>query len=231
MPEPSLILEEACVDLAGRRLLSDVHLRIDPGERVAILGANGAGKTTLLRVLHGLQPLSSGRRLGPAPQAQSFLFQRPVLLRRSVAENIRFALGARRLPEAEIELRLQDALSVCQLHDRANQPARALSGGEQQRLALARAWAEDLPILLADEPTASLAPTAVLEIEGLLLELARRAGRTLVLATHNLAQARRLASRIVFLDAGRVLDDCSAGVFFNGPRSVAATAFLEAEAG
>jgi tungstate transport system ATP-binding protein len=221
-------LEQAGVIAAGRGVLEAVTFSVEPGERIAVLGANGAGKTTLLRLIHGLEAASSGMVAAPPMREQAFLFQRPVLLGRSVRENIRFALAARAADRSDVEPRAQRALAACGLEPLADRPARQLSAGEQQRVAIARVWADAGGLVLADEPTAALAPQAVREVERLLLGLAAQ-GRTLIVTTHNLAQARRLATRILFLDGGRLCDDVPVAAFFAGEVSRAARAYLEGE--
>lgn len=195
--------------LAGRTVLQAVSLQVRRGRTLAVLGANGAGKSLLLRVLHGLVAPDGGRVEHHAPR-QSMVFQRPVMLRRSVRGNLRFALGARGLNGAEREAGVLQALDMAALQDQARQPARSLSGGEQQRLAMARALIPRPDILFLDEPTASLDPGATLAVESLVRD-ARQRGVTPVLVTHDAAQARRLADDIVFLERGRLVE--------SGPRS------------
>lgn len=217
----------------GRTLLDGIDLRIEPGPLTVIMGPNGAGKSLLLRLLAGLVPPDDGavtwagrvpdrnrtRRLG-------FVFQAPVMLRRSVADNLRYALRAARIPKAEWEERTATALAEAGLDRLAAAPARLLSGGEQQKLALARALAPGPEALLMDEPTANLDPTATAAIEGR-VRRARDAGTTVVFVTHDLSQARRLADRTVFLHRGRVAEDAPAERFFREPTSAPAAAFIE----
>ena len=158
----------------------------------------------------------------------SLIFQRPALLQRTVLDNVRFVLSIRGVAEPACTEQAQRALAACNLSARANQHARSLSGGEQQRLALARAWACKPRLLLADEPTANLAPAAVRDVETL-LQAVQSEGTTLVLTTHNVAQAKRLARRIVFLDGGRIVEDRPAADFFASPRSAAARTYLKGE--
>jgi tungstate transport system ATP-binding protein len=223
-----VVLDQASVTAAARTLLDGVSFEARVGDRIAVLGANGAGKTTLLRLIHGLERATTGRVEAPPTREQAFLFQRPVLLGRSVRENIRFALAARAKVGSAVDAQVTHALAACGLEGLADRPARRLSAGEQQRVAIARVWADAGELVLADEPTATLAPQAVREVEGLLLALSAQ-GRTLIVATHNLAQARRLATRILFLDSGRLCDDVSADRFFARDVSSAARAYLEGE--
>jgi len=213
-------------------LLRAVSLRIVRGERVVVIGGNGAGKSTLLRVLHGLaRPTSGTIRWGGASDVsrdQAMVFQRPLLLRRSVAGNVRYALRLAGASPGEQDARTLRALHDADLSALARRPARRLSGGEQQRVALARAQSLQPAVLLLDEPTASLDPAASRAIEARVTAI-HAAGTTVVMSTHNLAQARRLAERIVFVHAGRVLEDTAADEFFRAPSSAEAAAFLEGE--
>lgn len=209
-------------------LLADVQLEVSAGERVVVLGANGAGKTTLLRVANGVIAPDSGRVDAPPRAAQAHVFQRPAVLTRSAAANVKFVLAVHGVAEPERSIRTDRALLACDLSGFRDRPARTLSGGEQQRLALACAWACEPALLFADEPTANLAPASARAIEQLLLRLHGN-GTTLMMTTHNVAQARRMATRIVFIDGGRVVEDRPADAFFNGPESAAARAYLEGE--
>ena len=213
----------------GTRLLSDVTLTIEAGRRLVILGANGAGKSLLLRLCHGLIEPTEGVRLwadGSArPAAQGMVFQRPVLLRRSVAANLDYALavtGRSRAERREAVARTLDRFGLSAIADR---PARLLSGGEQQRLALARAWSMRPEILFLDEPTAALDPSATRMIEEM-IEGFSAEGITIVLTTHNLGQARRLAEDVAFLHRGRLIEHRRAAEFFGGPDAPEARAFL-----
>lgn len=198
--------------------LSDVTLRIAPGERVGLVGANGCGKSTLLRLLHGLLRQTSGQvHAAPAPQ-QAMLFQRPQLLRMTVQSNIALGLWLRGRPWAQARTLALSALARVGLTDLAQRNARKLSGGQQQRVAMARAWALEPQVLLLDEPTASLDPHAKREVEALLQEFANSAADlTLVFASHNLGQVKRLASRVIYLEHGRLMADLPVADFFNGP--------------
>jgi len=225
-------LRDVTVERSGVLLLRAVSLRIVRGERVVVIGGNGAGKSTLLRVLHGLaRPTAGTIRWGgasAAPRNQAMVFQRPLLLRRSVAGNVRYALRLAGASPGEQDARARRALHEADLSALARRPARRLSGGEQQRVALARAESLQPALLLLDEPTASLDPAASRVIEARVTAI-HAAGTTVVMSTHNLAQARRLAERIVFVHAGRVLEDTVADAFFRAPSSAEAAAFLEGE--
>ncbi len=218
----------------GQTLLGPLDARIEvPGVSV-ILGANGAGKSLLLRLLHGLLPPAAGRVdwNGRTPAAarsrQAFVFQRPLLLRRSTLANVTFALALAGVPRRERRERALAALQAVGLAQLAERPARVLSGGEQQRVALARALAVAPAVVLLDEATANLDPAATAAVERV-VERLRADGVKLVMATHDLAQARRLADEILFLDRGRLLEQAPAAIFFAGPRTSAARRFLAGE--
>lgn len=225
--EPLLTLTDAQVHFGRVHALRDIHLALHRGERLALVGANGAGKTTLLRLLHGLVA-GSGRR-EHRPLVAAMLFQRPFLLHLSVFRNVTLALWLRGVPAAERRARAELALQRVGLETLARRPARTLSGGQQQRLALARAWALQPDILFLDEPTASLDPSAKREVETLIEQLAAD-GVTLVMSTHNLGQAKRLCTRVAYLEGGRVLADLPVHLFFDPEQPpAAAAAFLRGE--
>jgi tungstate transport system ATP-binding protein len=220
------------------RALSDVTLTIEAGERVALVGANGCGKSTLLRLLHGLAVPTAGQVVLDAQARQAMLFQRPHLLRLSVQNNIALGLWLRGMRWGEAKVLGVAALARVGLADLAQRNARTLSGGQQQRVALARAWALRPQVLLLDEPTASLDPHAKREVEGLIDEFSNRPvvadpgsaaaedaanvdspqpAMTLVFSSHNLGQVKRLASRVIYLEHGRVLADLPMEDFFSRP--------------
>jgi len=218
------------LDVGGKRLIDGIGLTLDAQAVTMLIGPNGAGKSLLLRMLHGLiEPTSGTIRWNGEPmngalrQRQSMVFQRPVLLRRSVAANIDFVL---RLKKGATRERRDAILDHVGLLDHAGQPARLLSGGEQQRLALARALVIEPEVLFLDEPTASLDPASVLMIERIVLDAHRR-GTKIIFISHDLGQARRLGDEIVFLHRGRLSEHTPAGRFFSSPSSEAAKAYLE----
>ena len=213
-------LHQVTVQLGAVRALQGVDLQIDAGERVALVGPNGSGKSTLLRTLHGLLTPMAGTVQRDAAQRQAMLFQRPHLLRASALSNVTLGVWLDRslgLSWSQARARALKALERVDLQAQAGQGARQLSGGQQQRLALARAWARQPDVLLLDEPTASLDPHAKRDVETLIAEFAAGQGRplTLVWASHNLGQVKRIASRVVCLQAGRVLADLPVEDFFN----------------
>lgn len=214
-----------------RALLAGINLTIeDPGITV-IMGPNGAGKTLLLRCLHGLIKPDRGQiNLGPlGPECsrdqQAMVFQHPVLLRRTALQNLAFA--APELARSEPQ-RLINALAAVHLADRADQPARMLSGGEQQRLALARALLSQPALLLLDEATASLDPASVLVIESLVKAQSAQ-GTKVILISHDQGQARRLADEVVFISDGQITEQSPADSFFSAPRTPMAKAYLAGE--
>ena len=237
MTAPSILpleLRAVSFERDRQRLLKSVSFRLAAGTNTVILGPNGAGKSLLLRLCHGLIAPSEGAVLwqgaaGRDPQRfQAMVMQRPVMLRRSVAANIDFALGLRRIPRPKRRRLIADALERTGLGAFARVPARVLSFGEQQRLALARSWALGPQVLFLDEPTANLDPAATHVIEGAILAMARE-GTKIIMTTHDLGQARRLADEVMFLHRGRLLEHAPARAFFAGPENEMARAFLRGE--
>jgi tungstate transport system ATP-binding protein len=220
-------LQGVAVRYGATTALHGVDFTLHAGERVALVGANGSGKTTLLRVLHGRLP-HEGRRLVAGDQRQAMVYQRPFLLRLSVWRNLMLALWLARVPAHERAARAEAALSRVGLAAERDRPARVLSGGQQQRLALARAWAVRPQVLFLDEPTASLDPGAKREVEQLITEFGRE-GMALVMSTHNLGQVKRLATRVVYLDAGRIEVDLPTPMFFHPSLPEPAAQFVKGE--
>ncbi len=218
----------------GGALLSDVSFDIEPGKCVVIMGPNGAGKSLTLRLLHGLNAPSTGKivwhgsKAGEAHRYQAMVFQRPILLRRSAWANIDYALSVRGIPKSRRPERVAEALDLVGLTDLADRPARVLSGGERQLLALARASALNPEVLFLDEPTASLAPAAAKRVEQAIVAI-HAAGTTIAMATHDVGQARRLADEILFLHEGRLVERAEAQTFFAQPKSREARAYLNGE--
>lgn len=220
---PIVTLRAAGVRYGPLQALQGIDLTLYRGDRLALVGANGSGKTTLLRLLHGLHDPApmQGERLAHAlspegrPCRAAMLYQRPFLLNLNVRWNLLVGLWLQGVPAAERAERCRRALERVGLASLAGRRARELSGGQQQRLALARAWALAPDILFLDEPTASLDPGAKREVEALIGEFADD-GVTVVMSTHNLGQAKRLASRVVYLEAGRLLADLPVDRFFRG---------------
>lgn len=223
-------LQSAHVHYGKIHALADCTLQIAAGERVALIGSNGSGKSTLLRLLHGLLKPSSGSAQAGAGARQAMLFQRPYMLRASVQNNIALSLWLRGMAWKQAKRGALAALERVGLADLAGRNAKMLSGGQQQRVALARAWACKPAVVLLDEPTASLDPSAKHEVERLMAEFAG-SGMTLIFSSHNLGQVKRLASRVVYLEYGRVVADLPTNDFFNGPLPAAAEHFLKGELG
>jgi tungstate transport system ATP-binding protein len=229
-----LVLERVSFEAGGQRLIDDLSLTLVAGTRTIVLGPNGAGKSLLLRLCHGLiRPTGGSIRWAcddPARlrRQQAFVFQRPVLLRRSAAANVGYALAIAGMPQTERRRRVDAALDQVGLAQLADRPARVLSGGEQQRLALARAWALEPKILFLDEPTANLDPAATRAIEAVIAAMAE-AGVKIVMTTHDLGQARRHADEIVFLHKGRLIEHADAARFFARPGTPEARAFVAGE--
>jgi tungstate transport system ATP-binding protein len=194
--------------------LNGVDLRISTGERIAVIGGNGSGKSTLLRLLHGLLKPAAGSVLRDGRARQAMMFQRPYLLRTSAMNNIALGLWIRGTRWRQAREQALLALGRVGLGASAFRNARALSGGQQQRLALARAWSLRPDVLFLDEPTSNLDPHGKREVESLMAEFAE-GGMTLVFASHNLGQVKRLASRVVYLEHGRVLADLPVQSFFD----------------
>jgi tungstate transport system ATP-binding protein len=230
---PTSILPVSLRDVSfvagGRTIIDRVTLELGAGPRTVIVGANGAGKSVLMRLMHGLLLPSAGsiawNSEGPQ-RRQAMVFQRPVLLRRSALDNVVYALKLARMPQPQ-EAAMK-ALADVGLSHLARRPARVLSGGEQQRLALARAWALRPQVLFLDEPTASLDPTARQAIEAA-IDAIHAEGTKIVMITHNLGQARRLGDEILFLHQGRLVERAPVDRFFTQPASAEAAAFIKGE--
>ena len=218
----------------GRTIIDRVSIDLLAGPSTIVLGANGAGKSVLMRLMHGLIAPSSGEIawLGGhalrARRLQAMVFQRPVVLRRSAIANITYALALAEVLPGEREILAREALESVGLWHLAHRPARVLSGGEQQRLALARAWALHPEVLFLDEPTASLDPGATREIEAVIRAF-DAAGTKIVMATHNLGQAKRLGDEVLFMYEGRIAERSPIGQFFAQPASAEAAAFIKGE--
>jgi len=229
-----LRLDHLAYRVGSTRIIADMTCELSAGTRTIVLGPNGAGKSVLLRLCHGLLTPTSGsirwndNFAGDPKLWQAMVFQRPVMLRRSALANVTYGLKLRGYPRADrIEL-ARIMLDRVGLGGLAGRPARVLSGGEQQRLALARAWALDPEVLFLDEPTASLDPAAARAVEEI-IDAIHRAGTKIIMTTHNLGQAHRLADEILFLDRGRLVERSPAAQFFNGPTSPEASAYVKGE--
>ena len=225
---PVFSLESVGVQFGRLRALESCTLRVNAGEMLALVGSNGSGKSTLLRTLHGLVKPAAGALQIDANTRQAMLFQRPYMLRASVLHNVGLGLWLGGAPWQAAKVQALQALERVGLADLAQRNAKVLSGGQQQRVALARAWALKAQVLLLDEPTSSLDPTAKRDVEQLMAEFAD-AGMTLIFSSHNLGQVKRLASRVIYLEQGRLIVDLPVADFFGGPLPAEAEHFLKGE--
>jgi len=220
-----LSLSRVSLIRGGRPLIDDVSFTVVPASVVTLLGPNGAGKSLLLKLCHGLLTPDGGTVQWARGAAHSLVFQRPVFLRRSARDDILHALSLVEWPRPTRARRAARALVRFGLRDLCHHPARRLSGGEQQKLAIARAWAMKPSVLLLDEPTASLDLKATKELEDHIRRLCGE-GVTIIMSTHDIAQARRLADQVLFISAGRLVEDTPAELFFRAPSSEHARRFL-----
>ena len=228
-----IVLQDISVFAREVAILDRISLELMPGAPTVLIGPNGAGKTTLLRLAMGLVEPTGGRvtfggRSAVPPTRRAIVFQRPVMLRRSAAANIEYALASAGTRRREWPARVAELLDIVGLATLGERPARRLSGGEQQKLALARALARDPEVLFLDEPTASLVPAATKAIEDVIGSVAAR-NIKVVMATHDLGEARRLAGEIVLMHRGRVLESSPAANFFAGPHTGEGRRFIAGE--
>ncbi len=225
-------LDQVSFEAGGARLIHDLTLNFETGPLTVILGPNGAGKSLTLRLAHGLIEPTAGRvhwQGGKdARQRQAMVFQRPVLMRRTAAANVDFALKLRGVPRHRRLEQRRRIMLLTGLTDIGDRPARVLSAGEQQRLALARAWAIKPEVLFLDEPTSNLDPTATRAVETIVTAI-HETGAKIIMTTHDLTQARRLAQEVVFLHRGKLVERAPAKRFFSKPETTLARAFLSGE--
>lgn len=226
----TLETRDLVLELNKIRYINKINMAIRSDNLTVIMGENGAGKSLLLRLLHGLINPTHGEVLWNGVQInhsirkqQAMVFQRPVLLRRTVAANIDFVLRLKGLNHKDHRDQILENVGLLEFY---NKPARTLSVGEQQRLALARSLATNPEIIFLDEPTASLDPSSTLAIEKIVAR-AHKNGTKIIFITHNLGQARRVADDVVFLHKGRLVEHSPAITFFDNPTSEAAKAYLE----
>ncbi|MGD9837140.1 MAG: ATP-binding cassette domain-containing protein [Afipia sp.] len=228
-----VMCDRVTVRSGATTILDRLSLTLTSGSPTFVIGPNGAGKSTLLRLCMGLIGPSEGRitwggRAGAKPDRRAFVFQRPVMLRRTAAANVAYGLTHANYPREKLAARTAELLERVGLSDLAMRPARRLSGGEQQRLALARALARDPELLLLDEPTASLDPAATRSVE----EIVRQAGQSgikIVMASHDLGQVRRLAGEVVFMVRGTVREHSPTEDFLKTPSTPEAAAFVRGD--
>ena len=228
-----LTLDNVSFEIGGMRLIKDLSCTFDAGPRSAIIGPNGAGKSLFLRLCHGLLQPSAGTITWQANgastrDAQAMVFQRPVMLRRTARANIDYALKLRGLSRDERQARINEVLRRVGLRRLDASPARVLSFGEQQKLALARAWALKPQVLFLDEPTASLDPAATHDVEEI-IQAIHEEGTRIIMTTHDLGQVRRMADDVMFLHRGRMLERAPVEQFFTDPKNDLAQAFLRGE--
>ena len=229
-----LYLKDVSYEISGMRLIKDLNVEFKTGSLTVILGPNGAGKSLLLRLCHGLITPSRGIISWGGPHAntsrkyQAMVFQRPVMLRRSVIANLNHSLRYRGINKVERSLRIEKLLQQTGLSRLAKVPARLLSIGEQQRLAVARAWSLDPEVLFMDEPTAALDPAATHSLEEIISAI-KLSGTKIIMSTHDLGQAQRLADEVLFLYRGRLLEKAEAVKFFKEPENDLAQSFLQGE--
>jgi tungstate transport system ATP-binding protein len=227
-----LILDQVSFAVGGKTIIDRVSMEVAEGPRTVILGPNGAGKSVLMRLCHGLLAPTSGsiewRGGVNGRRRQAMVFQRPVMLRRSALANVVYGLKLAGVTPRERELRAHDVLEAVGLGEATRRPARVMSGGEQQKLALARAWALGPEVLFLDEPTANLDPGATRDVENLIGQI-RAGGTKIVMTTHNLGQAKRLGDEILFLSQGRLVERAPVDRFFTKPASAEADAFIRGE--
>ena len=228
-----IALEGVSVRVRDLTILDRISLFIAAGAPTVLIGPNGAGKTTLLRLAMGLIDPAGGRvsyggRERVPPTRRAIVFQRPAMLRRSASANVRYALATAGVARGDRAARVSELLSLVGLSGLGDRPARRLSGGEQQRLALARALARDPEVLFLDEPTASLDPAATKAVEDVIQTVVAR-GIKVVMSTHDLGEARRLAGEIVLMHRGRVIEHGPAADFFANPNTQDARMFVAGE--
>lgn len=234
LPILPLAVERLGFTVNGKPLLHDVSFRASGAGCTLVLGPNGAGKSLLLRLLHGLLMPSSGTITWEGPGGldaglrQAMVFQRPVMLRRSAEANVDYVLKLRGIASRHRKPIVDDVLAKAGLTDIAKRPARVLSGGEQQRLAMARASALRPQVLFLDEPAANLDPGSCRHVEQMIATFIRQ-GTRVVMTTHDMAQARRLADEVLFIHKGRLLEQTPASEFFTAPRSAEAQAYVRGE--
>jgi tungstate transport system ATP-binding protein len=229
-----LELDQLTFGVGATPIIRGISARIEAGPRTIVLGPNGAGKSVLMRLCHGLLRPTGGRvvwhglRDGDPRRRQAMVFQRPVMLRRSALANVVYGLRLAGKSRRESELRAMDVLEVVGLAQHAARPARVLSGGEQQRLALARAWALGPDVLFLDEPTANLDPASTLDIEHI-IQAIHASGTKIIMVTHNLGQARRLGDEVLFMNGGRLVEQAPIEQFFRNPASKEAGDYIKGE--
>ncbi len=229
-----LIAKDITYEVKGAKLIKGISLEVSSGGTTIILGHNGSGKSLLLKLLHGVITPSSGRiawnnRTPVANQYwRTFLLQTPTFFKHTVQYNIEFVLRVAGIPANKHKSRCHQALEICGLANLSNRNTYSLSGGELQKLSLARAWVLNPSVVLLDEPTVALDPPSALGFENIIHQF-KQSGTKVIMTTHDLSQAKRLADEIVFIDAGKVIEQSQAEKFFSGPQSSQAQNFISGE--
>lgn len=226
-------IKDAVVTRKGKRLIGPVTHEVSGRGITIILGPNGSGKTTFLRLMHGVERVAKGglkwsQPIEIAEKCQSFVFQSPIMLRRSVEQNLMYPLDLFKTPKPEAKARAREWASRIGLLEKMDQHAPQLSGGEKQKLALARALIRRPEVLFLDEPCANLDGRATREIEEILLDTAA-SGTRILMATHDLGQSRRLATDVVFMLAGQIHEAAPAQKFFTAPQQIETEMFLDGD--
>lgn len=231
--DTNVTLQNVSIRRQGKTILSDLSFQIGGARSTIITGPNGAGKTTLLRLLHGMERTSQGtlswsQNRDAALRKQALIFQTPAMLRRSVLDNLVYPLRLQKVSQGEAERRASQLAEKLELSPMLSRQARQLSGGEKQRLALARALVVDPALLLLDEPTSNLDGANKRQIETM-LEHAMGGGTKIIMSTHDMGQAKRLAEEVIFLHEGSVLEKGDAAQFFKQPKTPQAQAYLRGD--
>ena len=226
-----LQLKEVSYASKGVTLIEAINIEVSSHGLTVILGHNGSGKSLLLKLLHGVIKPNSGEinwnQYKPLTNQywRTFLLQRPTFFNRSVIYNIAFVLQIAGIPKQEHQERCEQALEICGLKEISHRKTHLLSGGEMQKLSLARAWVLHPSVILLDEPTVALDPPSVLGFESIIQNF-KQTGTKVIMTTHDLSQAKRLADEIVFIDRGKILEQSEADQFFAGPASSQAQKFI-----
>ena len=224
-------------EVNGHKLIENLNFRLEAGQITVFLGPNGAGKSLTLKLCHGILKPSSGdiiwntdlsNKSTTNKQFHTMVFQKPILLRRSVRANIEHTLKLCKIPRNTREDILEKALAKTGLNEISNLPAKSISGGEQQKLAMARAWALSPKVLFLDEPTTNLDPSSTIAIENLIEEF-HNAVTKIIMTTHDLRQAQRLSNEILFFHRGKLLEQTDSDTFFSNPKTQAGRAFIKGE--
>lgn len=228
-----LIAQDLVIRRRGRAILGPINLTLPKDGFTILIGPNGSGKTSLLKALHGVARLSEGAvqwntDTETARHRQAYVFQSPIMLRRSVRENLAYPLRLDRVSKPEIERACRQWAERIGLAEAMDRPAPRLSGGEKQKLALARALIRKPEMLFLDEPCANLDGRATREIEGLLQD-AHQSGTRILMATHDLGQLKRLASDVIFLRKGHIHETGTARDILNSPQTPELRAFLQGD--